>query len=421
MTVQEGSTARYPKRYKRPATLLQKDSSQGDQLQNNVEAPVLQIGSISIAARTMFLADCLRSRHYRGGTVTVICLGMILVTFTLKSSSRSRTQLNEVQEYKRRVAELEIQLEQALKQIPFSTTSTTTPKPCRDDFKEIFEREKRYICSHVQGGLGNFMFAYASVYGMASKVNKSVVIQKDNPLLKYFRVKANVVNDLCICNTAKFVNEGRHCQFNKDLLNLSENTNYRPGWYFQSWMYFRHVAEEIRQQFKFKDDVRQKAISLIKGSREAFVNRQRGSDHDNVTIVGVHVRKGDITKNKQFVAYGYTVASPQYFSAAMTYYRNKYNRTLFLVCSDHVTWCKENINGSDVMFMEDNSFEVDLAILAHCNHSIMSVGTFGWWASFLAGGETIYYKHPARNGSSLRKQFSKDYSDFFYPGWIGME
>lgn len=200
-----------------------------------------------------------------GGTVTVICLGMILVTFTLKSSSRSRTQSNNVQESKRRVAELEIQLEQALKQIPFSTTSTTTtPKPCRDDFKEIFEREKRYICSHVQGGLGNFMFAYASVYGMASKVNKSVVIQKDNPLLKYFRVKANVISDLCICNTAKFVNEGRHCQFNKDLLNLSENTNYRPGWYFQSWMYFRHVAEEIRQQFKFKDDVRQKAISIIK-------------------------------------------------------------------------------------------------------------------------------------------------------------
>ena len=29
----------------------------------------------------------------------------------------------------------------------------------------------------------------------------------------------------------------------------------------------------------------------------------------------------------------------------------------------------------------------DLALLAACNHSIISYGTFGMWAAFLAGGE----------------------------------
>ncbi|XP_046547676.1 galactoside alpha-(1,2)-fucosyltransferase 2-like isoform X1 [Haliotis rubra] len=370
---------------------------------------------------------CWVSKYYRRGVVAVICLGIILMTFT-KTSPWSRSQLqNDLG------PELEAQRKQAFKQIstPTSTTfkqiptatstmTTTTLKQCRDDFQEIFEKEKRYICFDIPGRLGNFMFAYASVYGMATKVNKSVVT-KTNNFLKYFRIKAKVVNDFCVCETAKFVYEDKHCQFSKDLLNLTEKINYRPFRYFQSWMYFRHVADDIRQQFRFKDELREKAVSIIKGSREAFVKQQRGRGHDNVTTVGLHVRRGDITNNRHYVEYGYMVAPPQYFSTAMTYYRNKYNTTLFLVCSDDIAWCKENINGSDVMFMEDNPFEVDLAVLTQCNHSIMSVGTFGWWASFLAGGETIYYKHPARDGSKLRMQFSKDYSDFFYPGWIGME
>jgi hypothetical protein len=29
---------------------------------------------------------------------------------------------------------------------------------------------------------------------------------------------------------------------------------------------------------------------------------------------------------------------------------------------------------------------LDLALLAACNHSILTYGTFGFWAGFLAGG-----------------------------------
>lgn len=31
-----------------------------------------------------------------------------------------------------------------------------------------------------------------------------------------------------------------------------------------------------------------------------------------------------------------------------------------------------------------------MAILAACNHSVFSLGTFGFWASYLAGGEVVY-------------------------------
>ncbi len=31
---------------------------------------------------------------------------------------------------------------------------------------------------------------------------------------------------------------------------------------------------------------------------------------------------------------------------------------------------------------------MDLALLAACNHTILTYGTFGFWAGFLAGGGT---------------------------------
>lgn len=37
-----------------------------------------------------------------------------------------------------------------------------------------------------------------------------------------------------------------------------------------------------------------------------------------------------------------------------------------------------------------DSPELDLAVLAACNHSIMTLGTFGFWGSYLAGGEVLY-------------------------------
>ena len=62
--------------------------------------------------------------------------------------------------------------------------------------------------------------------------------------------------------------------------------------------------------------------------------------------------------------------------------------------------------------------QVHLAVLGKCNHVIMSVGTFGFWAGYLSGGDVIYYTPPYKKGSPLDIQFSGD--DFFLPKWIGI-
>jgi hypothetical protein len=48
----------------------------------------------------------------------------------------------------------------------------------------------------------------------------------------------------------------------------------------------------------------------------------------------------------------------------------------------------------DIVFI-DNSPGTDFAILAGCDHMIMSIGTFGWWIAWLGahqrGGDVLYF------------------------------
>jgi hypothetical protein len=44
----------------------------------------------------------------------------------------------------------------------------------------------------------------------------------------------------------------------------------------------------------------------------------------------------------------------------------------------------------------------------------------GWWTGWLTNGEVTYFKWPAKPNSTLRKQYSHDYSDYFYPNWVGL-
>ncbi|CAI9606125.1 unnamed protein product, partial [Staurois parvus] len=89
------------------------------------------------------------------------------------------------------------------------------------------------------------------------------------------------------------------------------------------------------------------------------------------------------------------VAHKEYLKNAMDYFRNKYENPLFIVTSNGMDWCEENVNNSlgDVYFAGDSQIDSpgrDFALLAHCNHTIMTIGTFGVWVGYLVGGETIY-------------------------------
>lgn len=244
-------------------------------------------------------------------------------------------------------------------------------------------------------------------------------INKNDEINKVFSVDADCsVEGTKACKNAPFVYEKRACAFDKETFSFSSSKTVKLKAYLQSWKYFIKSEKSIRQQFKFKSEVQEKAQKLINGYYDYNLKARK-----NLTIVGVHLRRGDYL-NGNNIKYGYVVATNSYIDKAMTYMRTKFSNCLFLVFTGNdkeaIKWREENVRGDDVIHVPANDRIVDMCALSKCNHTIITVGSFGWWSAWMANGTTIYFKDVARQNSSLRKGFSSDMSDFFPPKWIGL-
>lgn len=114
----------------------------------------------------------------------------------------------------------------------------------------------------------------------------------------------------------------------------------------------------------------------------------------NLIIIVVYIWWGDY-KNEWNVKYGYNLVIGEYFSRVFKYFRDRYYFIVFIVFInlnvEDFKWCKYYVNGSDVVFVLENLWEVDMCVILMCNYIIMMVGFFGWWGSFLVKGIIIYF------------------------------
>ena len=108
----------------------------------------------------------------------------------------------------------------------------------------------------------------------------------------------------------------------------------------------------------------------------------------------MHVRRGDL-KSEYLYNYGFRTGDTSFIERAMSHFVKLFDNLTFKICSDDITWCKQNISlPSDKYNRKVKAHYcdktgvpiVDMGILAACNHSIITGGTFGWWSAFLAGG-----------------------------------
>ncbi|XP_076041748.1 galactoside alpha-(1,2)-fucosyltransferase 2-like isoform X2 [Oratosquilla oratoria] len=125
---------------------------------------------------------------------------------------------------------------------------------------------------------------------------------------------------------------------------------------------------------------------------------------DDVTVVGVHARRTDYKKylmNK----YKGKVLNKHYFKVAFARARKMFGLTAFVVMSDDLTWCRENLmdEHGDVVVPTSNDLpQVDMALLSLCDHVIVSIGTYGTSGGLLSGGKFFY---PVRDFSKNENEY----------------
>lgn len=208
--------------------------------------------------------------------------------------------------------------------------------------------------------LGNQMFQYASLLGIAAKQNRDPFFRKCGLISSTFQTNAGhlVLSKDVTFGSWNALREQSAGKFDKRLFGPLPEKNVQMQGYTQSFKYFHDIDHEIKKEFRFNKII----------SEEADVLFYSIVPFDEKTVcVGIHVRRGDFLTPVS-VKLGRLVAPKSYFDKAMNYFRDKYKHVKFLVTSNPVSddrrmpsdvvWVTHNIQGEDVVIVNSASAEV---------------------------------------------------------------
>jgi len=225
------------------------------------------------------------------------------------------------------------------------------------------------------GRLGNQMFQYAALKGIAAKHNCEWCIPPSNFIQPYYDHQLFEIFNLSSLKNIQYLPEDypliweskyeSGIYFDNDILdNCPDNTIL--GGYFISEKYFKHIENEIKKDFTFKN----KLLDLRKEIISEFGD-----------CISIHIRRTDYIPIHQCLSIEYYLEGLEYFN----------DNTKIIVFSDDIEWCKnQQIFKSDRFFIspfENNA--IDLCLMTLCSGHIIANSSFSWWGAWLSGSKKI--------------------------------
>jgi hypothetical protein len=93
----------------------------------------------------------------------------------------------------------------------------------------------------------------------------------------------------------------------------------------------------------------------------------------------LHVRRGDFVTNPR-----HQPCPIGYYEQALELIRAEDPSTQFLVFSDDIEWCRQNLRLPGAHYLVGNPDWLDLTLMSRCEHHICANSTFSWWGAFLS-------------------------------------
>lgn len=215
------------------------------------------------------------------------------------------------------------------------------------------------------GRLGNQMFQYALLTGVAKRRNFEVLIPED--LMLGFDLTAGMVPRLELEHGRPIYRErGAAFHFDDGVFDCAPGTDFFG--FFQSYRYFKNAEAEVRREFTFVEAVEGYAAEWMAKIRAFATGRP---------CIAVHARRGD------YMHFGgrFTPFTDTYFQRAKK--AIEANDSVFVMFSDDPSWLQNNYHGEDIFFLDEPDEFVSLSVASKCDHIICSASSFSWWAAWL--------------------------------------
>ena len=241
----------------------------------------------------------------------------------------------------------------------------------------------------TMGRLGNQMFQYAALKGIAAHKGYEYTIPPENSeiqidnygLLEAFELSTN--KNIGWLNAGNSIVQERSFDFNQDLFDTFPDGSGLYG-FFQSEKYFKHIEDDIRKDFTFKRDW----LDPCEGFRKDL-----GEE-----VIFLHVRRGDPNlADKRGFKWAYTQCSSQHPPQPLEYYEKALKEfdddMPVVVFSDSIDWVKEqDIFKSDRFMISEQTEKysdgalvpyIDLCLMTLCSHAIIANSSMSWWGAWL--------------------------------------
>ena len=273
------------------------------------------------------------------------------------------------------------------------------------------------------GRLGNQMFQYASLRGIAANHQYDWVIPPpDAGGIGDFGEE----NNYCMFDTFKMVHatEEHHgiqdtkqwavwkeFHFHKELFDKCPDNTNLDG-YFQSEKYFKNIEKEIREDFEFQDEIIEPCKEMIDSLGEG-------------RKISLHIRRGDPKLSWAYVNLqnAHPLQTWDYYEKALAEFPDDIPVIVF---SDVIEWCKEQeFFKPDRFILSETTDEfsdgqrvpwTDLCLMSLCTDAIIANSSFSWWGAWLMKNDDKKVVCPKK---WFGKQFAHyDMSNLIPDGWI---
>ena len=220
------------------------------------------------------------------------------------------------------------------------------------------------------GRLGNQMFQFSTLLSLGTANKKEIGIPESaKELIETFPQVSSHVSS-ALPSLAAYKEES--FLYSGNIFLLRDDIDIEG--YFQSEKYFLPIKNSLLEIFRFNSNVQMAVKSRISSLKSSATH-----------ICGVHIRRGDYLNHPTV----HTNLSLEYYKTAMTWMMQNYSSVIFLIVSDDIEWCKQNINDESVVFSNFKTEAQDMCLLQQCDLHIIANSSFSWWPAWLSNSKQV--------------------------------
>lgn len=280
---------------------------------------------------------------------------------------------------------------------------------------------------NIIGGLGNQMFQYALMVGLRDAYHEEIYadcsgfshyhLHNGLELERIFPIELKraggksrwfkshllscYINQFLPFLTKGYKFEYPDLRFVEDIYTAQYSDCYYMG-YWHHYKYVENIRTQLLREYRFKKELNDRNSDVMKSMLRE-------------DSVGIHVRRGDYLKEKQYQG----ICDIDYYTRAISIFKEKFKAPVFYVFSNDMRWCEDNLGNlmgdSRVVYVDWNKGEdsyCDMQLMTFCKGLIIANSSFSWWGAFLNNREDRVVVSP-------KKWLNKKHSpDIQMPEWI---